>query len=127
VRKRERGSNRRNTTRVREPAASRTNWALVDAKTDRDIQADIASDPDAAPLWTDEDFRSAIVIPERRKQAISVRLDVEIIDYFKSLGPGYQTRMNLVLREYVSRAERVRDGAPPAPRKRGKPAKPVRK
>jgi uncharacterized protein (DUF4415 family) len=110
-------------TRVGEPAVSRTNWALVDSKSDRQIAADIAADPDASPLWTDADFRRAIVIPERRKQAISVRLDVEIIDYFKSLGPGYQTRMNLVLREYVARAARVRDGAEVAPRKRRKPVK----
>jgi uncharacterized protein (DUF4415 family) len=120
--KRERDSRKKNTARVREPAVSRTNWALVDSKTDAQIAADVASDPDAAPLWTDEDFRRGIVIPERRKRAISVRLDPEIIYYFKSLGPGYQTRMNLVLREYVSRAMRAH--APTVkPRKRSKPVR----
>ena len=35
------------------------------------------------------------------KRAVSVRLDQDIIDFFKSQGPGYQTRMNAVLRSYM--------------------------
>ncbi len=33
-----------------------------------------------------------------RKQKISFRVDVEVLDWFKSKGPGYQTRMNRILR-----------------------------
>lgn len=33
-----------------------------------------------------------------RKQRISLRVDTEVVDWFKSKGPGYQTRMNRVLR-----------------------------
>ncbi|ULO25062.1 BrnA antitoxin family protein [Methylocystis sp. SB2] len=36
-----------------------------------------------------------------RKQAISIRLDQDLIDYFKAQGPGYQRRINAVLRSYV--------------------------
>lgn len=35
-----------------------------------------------------------------RKAAISLRLDVEVLDWFKAQGPGYQTRINAVLRAY---------------------------
>jgi uncharacterized protein (DUF4415 family) len=35
-----------------------------------------------------------------RKSAISLRVDPEVLDWFKSQGPGYQTRMNAVLRAY---------------------------
>ncbi len=36
----------------------------------------------------------------RRKSAISLRVDPEVLDWFKAQGPGYQTRMNAVLRAY---------------------------
>ena len=37
----------------------------------------------------------------RRKSAISLRLDPEILDWFRNQGPGYQTRMNAVLKAYM--------------------------
>lgn len=36
----------------------------------------------------------------RRKSAISLRVDPEVLNWFKAQGPGYQTRMNAVLRAY---------------------------
>lgn len=39
-----------------------------------------------------------------RKAAISLRLDVEVLDWFKAQGPGYQTRINAVLRAYKEAA-----------------------
>lgn len=35
------------------------------------------------------------------KQAVTMRFDQEVIDYFKSLGAGYQTKMNAVLKAFV--------------------------
>jgi uncharacterized protein (DUF4415 family) len=37
----------------------------------------------------------------RRKSAISLRLDPEVLDWFRTQGPGYQTRMNAVLKAYM--------------------------
>jgi len=37
----------------------------------------------------------------RPKQAISVRLDADVLDFFKAGGKGYQTRINAVLRSYM--------------------------
>ena len=37
----------------------------------------------------------------RPKRAISVRLDADVLDFFRSQGRGYQTRMNMVLRSYM--------------------------
>jgi uncharacterized protein (DUF4415 family) len=49
----------------------------------------------------DDDFwknaRLEVII---KKKLLSVRLDEDIIDWFKSKGPGYQTHMNAVLRHY---------------------------
>jgi uncharacterized protein (DUF4415 family) len=39
-----------------------------------------------------------------RKEAISLRLDHDVLDWFKTHGPGYQTRMNSVLRAYMEAA-----------------------
>jgi uncharacterized protein (DUF4415 family) len=35
------------------------------------------------------------------KQAISLRIDQDILTWFRDRGPGYQTRMNAVLRAFV--------------------------
>lgn len=40
-----------------------------------------------------------------RKAAISLRLDEEVLAWFRTQGPGYQTRMNAVLRAYMEAAE----------------------
>ncbi len=41
-----------------------------------------------------------LVIPEPKK-AVSLRIDPDVLDFFKSQGKGYQTRMNAVLRAYM--------------------------
>jgi len=77
-----------------------TDWARVDALTDEEIEAAIASDPDAAPLLDEEWFREAYVcIPA--KVATSIRVDGDVIEWFRSHGKGWQTRMNGVLRSYA--------------------------
>jgi uncharacterized protein (DUF4415 family) len=40
------------------------------------------------------------------KQIVTIRLDVDMLEWFKSAGPGYQTRINQVLREHMD-AQRV--------------------
>jgi uncharacterized protein (DUF4415 family) len=40
-----------------------------------------------------------------RKAAVSLRLDEEVLAWFKGHGPGYQTRMNAVLRAYMDAAQ----------------------
>jgi uncharacterized protein (DUF4415 family) len=35
------------------------------------------------------------------KQIVTIRLDTDMLDWFKSAGPGYQTRVNQVLRDYM--------------------------
>jgi uncharacterized protein (DUF4415 family) len=39
-----------------------------------------------------------------RKSAISLRVDPEVLDWFKAQGPGYQTRINAVLRAFMEAA-----------------------
>ena len=40
------------------------------------------------------------LVPVPAKASISLRVDQEVLDWFKAQGPGYQTRMNAVLRAF---------------------------
>jgi uncharacterized protein (DUF4415 family) len=56
------------------------------------------------PPWDPEedfevDWDKAVWVPAR-KQAVSIRLDADLLAFFKAGGPGYQTRINAVLRAY---------------------------
>jgi uncharacterized protein (DUF4415 family) len=92
---------------------SRTDWQRVDAMSEEEVEANATFDPDN-PLWTEEDLAGAVlVMPEdRRKVPVSIRLDPEVVDFFKTQGRGYQSRINAVLRAYVrSQKQRGRRSA----------------
>ncbi|MYE01321.1 MAG: BrnA antitoxin family protein [Alphaproteobacteria bacterium] len=59
-------------------------------------------EPEADPDEGEFDESTARFVEPRRKQAISVRLDPDILEFFKADGPGYQTRMNAALRLYMN-------------------------
>ncbi len=68
---------------------------------ENEIEAAAASDPDALP--TDAEFwKTATVVMPRPKLAVSLRLDPEVVEWFKSRGRGYQSRMNAVLRSFMN-------------------------
>ncbi len=46
-------------------------------------------------------WNAIIVESDDSKTAVSIRLDKEVIDFFKKDGRGYQTRINAVLRSFV--------------------------
>jgi len=76
----------------------KTDWARLDKLTDAEIDASIANDPD----WSDDvDWSEAVLVLPAKKKAISIRVDEDVLDYFKHQGAGYQRRMNAVLRSYV--------------------------
>jgi uncharacterized protein (DUF4415 family) len=65
-----------------------------------------------ADIEPDEDFwkRARVVMPPPRgKKHLGLRLDQDVVDWFKAQGRGYQTRMNAVLRSYMQ-AQRKTDG-----------------
>lgn len=74
----------------------RTDYARLDAMTDADIDySDIPDHGDDPEFWA-----KAVRMP-RNKQGVFIRLDADVLDWFKAQGPGYQTRINAVLRAYV--------------------------
>lgn len=75
-----------------------TDWERIRKMSDEEIEAAAASDPDAVPFgldWSDAE----LIIP--RKQPVSIRLDEDVLTYFKETGPRYQTRINEVLRRFM--------------------------
>lgn len=43
------------------------------------------------------------------KRIVTIRLDNDMLEWFKSDGAGYQTRINQVLRDYMQRRSVTRD------------------
>lgn len=78
----------------------RTDWNRLRDMTDDEIEKSIADDPDWADLKNIDWSKAELVLPARKK-AISIRVDEDVLDYFKNEGAGYQRRMNAVLRSYV--------------------------
>lgn len=78
----------------------KTDWVRVRAMTDEEIEAAAQSDPDAQ--LTDAEFwkGAKLVMPER-KQPVTLRLDKDVLEWFKAQGQRYQSRMNAVLRSYM--------------------------
>ena len=80
---------------------------------DRAITAAAKADPDAQPL-TPKQLAEMVPLRALRgrpksanaKQLVSVRYSPEVLEYFRSTGEGWQSRMDGVLREYVTRRPR---------------------
>jgi uncharacterized protein (DUF4415 family) len=84
-----------------ERTKGKTDWEALRALTDADIDKAIAEDPDAAPILDEAWFRNAEIVFPPGKSAVSLRLDKDVLSWFKRRGKGYQSRMNAVLRAYM--------------------------
>lgn len=82
---------------------SETDWKRLDALTDEEI--DVSDIPEISP----EEFAKATVRkglkPVEGKRQVTLRLDSDVLAWFKARGPGYQTRINQLLRAYMKAHE----------------------
>lgn len=78
---------------------SKTDWKRVDALTDEEI------DRSEAPEIPAEMFARAIVRrglkPVSRKTQLTLRVDSDVLEWYKNQGAGYQTKINALLRAYM--------------------------
>ena len=74
---------------------SETDWAKLEAMTEEEIETS-----DIPPLADDFFAKGELRLP-KQKPLISIRVDDDVLAWFKAQGPGYQTRMNAVLRYYM--------------------------
>jgi uncharacterized protein (DUF4415 family) len=84
----------------------RTDLARVDATTEAELEQMDRDDPDLQGFEDIDWSKATLVLPEP-KAAISIRLDPEVLAFFKADGPGYQSRINAVLRSYMKAAKKA--------------------
>jgi uncharacterized protein (DUF4415 family) len=78
---------------------SQTDWQRIDAMSDEDI--DLSECPEISP----EQFARAVVrrgLPAaKNKTQVTLRIDRDVLEWFKSQGRGYQTQINTLLKAYM--------------------------
>jgi uncharacterized protein (DUF4415 family) len=89
-----------------ERGEDRTDWARVDAMTEEELEAAIASDPDWADIPRDWYEHATPHYPESMRKQLSLRIDPDILAWFKRQGPGYRKRINAALRAFVETQKR---------------------
>jgi uncharacterized protein (DUF4415 family) len=87
------------------PVKAQTDWEHLSRLSEEEIEAWSRSDPDHPAL--DAEFWKGVDARTPEKQAISIKLDRDLLDFFKSQGRGYQTRINAVLRHYMDRIRKA--------------------
>jgi uncharacterized protein (DUF4415 family) len=79
--------------------ASKTNWKRVRAMKDRDIVVS-AEHPETDMKHIVRGIVRRGLRPIPPKAAVALRLDADVLSWFKAQGAGYQTRINAVLRAF---------------------------
>jgi uncharacterized protein (DUF4415 family) len=101
------------------PKTSQTELKRVRDLRDNEIRLSVEH-PEADEAHIVRGFVRSGLQPQARQEAVSLRLDAEMLAWFRAQGPGWQARMNAVLNEFkeasVKRASRSTRKA--APRKR---------
>ena len=82
---------------LRKPHSRAGKIARLRASADGDLLRLAKEDAGAESRWN-----------RPRKQRISLRVDCEVVDWFKSLGPGYTTRINRILRKVMAEGKKRR-------------------
>ena len=98
----------RKRSRDRKTSIGRMDVARVRRMTEREIESTSPSELARLPagFWDE-----AVLVPPVIKRAISLRVDPDVLEWFRAQGPRYQSRMNAVLRAYMTQMRRPRRSA----------------
>jgi uncharacterized protein (DUF4415 family) len=77
---------------------SGTDWRFLASSSDEGI--DFTDIPKLGPDF----WKKAVLRMPRKKESLTLRLDHDVVAWFRSTGRGYQTKMNAVLRSYMRAA-----------------------
>ncbi len=78
---------------------SETDWKRVDALSDKDI--DKSDVPEVSPEMFARGLVRRGLKPTSRKQQLTIRVDGDVLDWYKRQGHGYQAKINSLLRAYM--------------------------
>lgn len=91
------------------PAPLKSDLERIRKMTDADIELAARNDQDAPPMSEQELARARLMSLEdflpSRKEKVCLRLDREVLDWFRKNGGGYQTKINAALRAYIAAHE----------------------
>jgi uncharacterized protein (DUF4415 family) len=90
-------------TKLNEQEGTFSDWEKAAGMTAAEIEARVASDADEDGQVID--WGNATIELPQPKAVLNMRIDQEVLDYFRKTGKGYQSRINAVLRSYVARRE----------------------
>jgi uncharacterized protein (DUF4415 family) len=93
------------TLREARAVASQTDWQRLNTLTDEKITRAAEADTDNLPL-DDPFFETARRLPpaallKEAKQQVILRIDADVLEWFRASGSGYQSQMKAVLKAYV--------------------------
>jgi|SRR5580704_12812456 uncharacterized protein (DUF4415 family) len=94
---------------MRKQGQTRSDWAAAEQLSRTEVER--LADEDDGPLPEGWESTVEIGIPEPA-QPVNIRLDAAVLRWFKARGPGYQTRINAVLRAFVRARERAEAAGP---------------
>lgn len=80
---------------------SGTDWKFLASGSDDGI--DVSDIPRLGPGF----WGKAVLRMPKPKDSVTIRLDHDVVLWFRKLGRGYQTRINAVLRSYMQAAKRA--------------------
>ncbi|MEP6819358.1 MAG: BrnA antitoxin family protein [bacterium] len=92
---------------MRKKATSRkseTDWKRIDAMKDEDI--DLSDIPEVTPEMFARGILRRNLVPIPRKKQLTLRIDSDVVEWYQKQGPGYQTRINSLLRAYMKEHQR---------------------
>ncbi len=97
----------------KKPTSNKSQTDFVRLKQMQDQDIDLSDSAEMTPQM----FAKSIVrrgLKPRTKRQLTLRLDSDVLDWFKQQGRGYQTRINLLLRAYMEEREAQSTAAKPS-------------
>jgi uncharacterized protein (DUF4415 family) len=88
------------------PIADQTDWPKLDAMSEADVKAAALNDGDGPPM-TDEEWAKNEV-SSAGQVSVGLKLDSDVVAWFKSQGRGFQASINAALRRYMEEQGKVR-------------------
>ena len=89
----------KNRSTTKKSEADQTDWKRIDAMKDEDI--DFSDIPEITPQMVARAVLRRNFKPLPRKKQLTLRVDGDVVDWYKKQGRGYQTRINTLLRAYM--------------------------
>lgn len=86
---------------MQERGEDKSDWKQAALLTSGEIEAAVASDEDEAGMVVD--WSNVSVELPRPKSVLNMRIDYEVLEFFRSQGKGYQKKINAVLRSYMEK------------------------